>query len=291
MKKLGIFASICLTVVATSALTAHKSRERANTNSFTAAKRTEAAAQPGINAAAPRTYKIKLENDQNNQVQIEVYRSSVRVVGHNADEVVIEADNYEVPERAAGLRSLFSEAEDNTNLGLAVNQENNTLNIIQANRRGGEYTIKVPKNVTVVYHEASPHGGNFELADTNGEIDLKLHHASATLTNVTGPVKANTLHGHLNITFSQLNQAKASAITSVHGPVDITLPGNTKADLELAANHGEIYTDFDISRPSDSKNGLTKIAGGNTIKGKTNNGGVAMSVSAVHNDIFIRKQK
>lgn len=277
MKKLVLLASVCFTLTATSMVTPRKNPE--------------STIQVNVNEGEPRTYKTKLGNDKNNQVQIEVYRSSVQVVGHNGDEVIIQTDNYNLPERAAGLRSLFSEVEDNTNMGLAVIKENNTLKIVQASRRGGNYTIKVPKNVTLIYHEASPHGGKFELSDTAGEIDIDLFHASATLTNITGPVKAKTLHGHLDIKFAQLNQAKGSSINSVHGPVDITLPANTKADLELKAVHGEIYTDFDISRPSQGKDGLTKLAGGNSVKGKTNNGGVEMNVSAVHSDIFIRKQK
>ncbi|WP_246343622.1 DUF4097 family beta strand repeat-containing protein [Adhaeribacter radiodurans] len=287
MKKSGILAFVCFTIMATSVVTAHRSLE--SKNSFTTPKPLESTAK--VNAIAPLTYKTKLSNRKDNQVQIQVYRSSVEVVGHNSDEVIIEAKDYEVPERAAGLHSLFSEVEDNTNLGLAVVKENNTLKIMQASRRGSEYTIKVPKNVAVIYHETSPHGGKFELSDTAGEIDLELQHASATLTNITGPVQANAIHGHLDIKFSELNQAKGSSIKSVHGPIDITLPSTTKADWELAANHGEIYTDFDISRPTDSKNGLAKIAGSNTIKGKTNNGGVEMNISAVHSDIFIRKQK
>ncbi len=291
MKKLVILASVCFTITATSMVTAYRNLERPRTKILTTIIQPEASLPTGYLEPQSRTYKTKLGNNKENQVQIEVYRSAVRVVGHNSDEVIIEAEDYNVPERAEGLRSLFSEVEDNTNLGLAAIKENNTLRIVQASRRGANYTIKVPKNVAVTYHESSPHGGKFELADTEGEIDLELNHASATLTNITGPVQANTVHGHLDIKFSQLNQAKSSSIKSVHGPVDITLPGNTKADLELEANHGEIYTDFDISRPSDSKNGLAKIAGGNTIKGKTNNGGVEMSVSAVHSDIFIRKQK
>ncbi len=288
MKKTGIFAAVCLIIVVnTGVVVAHLSPDYS----------AESTNQPGTKAMATnpgtqaRTYKTKLGNSKDNQIHIEVYRSKMEVVGHNSDEVIIEASNYDVPERAEGLRSLFSEVEDNTELGLAVIKEKNILKIVQASRRGGEYTIKVPKNVAIVYHESSPHGGKFELSDTAGEIDLELHHASATLTNITGPINANTVHGHIDIKFAELNQAKSSSIKSVHGPVDITLPGNTKADLELEANHGEIYTDFAISRPNDSKNGLTKIAGGNTIKGKTNNGGVGMSVSAVHSDIFIRKQK
>lgn len=292
MKKTGILAAVCLIIVVnTGVVVAHLSPDypsESNSASILQPGTKDMATNPGTQA---RTYKTKLGNNKDNQVQIEVYRSKVEVVGHNSDEVIIEASNYEVPKRAQGLRSLFSEAEDNTELGLAVIKDKNILRIVQASRRGGEYTIKVPKNVTIVYHESSPHGGKLALSETTGEIDLELHHASATLTNITGPVNANTIHGHLDITFAELNQAKSSSIKSVHGPVDITLPGNTKADLELEANHGEIYTDFDISRPSDSKNGLPKIAGGSTIKGKTNNGGVGMSISAVHSNIYIRKQK
>lgn len=284
MKKSVILALFCLALAAKSVVTAHRNPGHASQKSLNQANQNKAAAEP-------RTYKTKLGNDKNNQVQIEVYRSSVQVIGHNSDEVIIQNDEYDMPERAAGLRSLYSEVEDNTNLGLSVTKENNILKIVQASRRGGNYTIKVPKNVAVIYHEANAHGGKFNLSDTDGEVDIDLFHASATLTNITGPVKAKTLHGHLDIKFSQLNQAKASSINSVHGPIDITLPVNTKADFDLQATHGEIYTDFDLSRPSDSKNGLTKIAGGNSIKGKTNNGGVEMSISAVHSDIFIRKQK
>jgi hypothetical protein len=286
MKKSITLAAVCLAITTTSFINMRPpEREKQNKETITRPARVMAEEEL-------RTYKTKLGNDKNKQVQLEVYRSTVQVVGHNSDEVVIETRSYHLPERAAGLRSLFSQVEDNTNLGLAVLKENNTLRIVQATRRGGRYTIKVPKNVAVVYHEENtPFGGKFSLSGTEGEIDVKLHHGSATLTNITGPLKANSIHGRLDITFSHLNQAKASTINSVHGPVDITLPANTKADFELSANHGEIYTDFDLNRDRDQKDGLTKIAGGHTIMGKTNNGGVAMNVSAIHSDIFIRKQK
>ena len=292
MKTVLISSLICFTIPLSGIVTVPRSSGSETKITITAAAKTSGDNRENrVDPGEARTYKTKLGNNKNNQVQIEVYRSSVQVTGHNSDEVIIETNDYSLPERAAGLRSLYSQAEDNTNLGLAVIKENNVLKIVQASRRGGNYTIKVPKNVAVVYHEANPHGGKFNLSNTEGEIDIDLHHASATLTNITGPVKAKTLHGHLDIKFSQLNQAKATSINSVHGPIDITLPGNTKADLELQTTHGEIYTDFDLKRASDNKDGLTKVAGGNTITGKTNNGGVAMNISAVHSDIFIRKQK
>ncbi len=288
MKKSLLLASACLAITTTSFVTMDIARpDKKIKESAVSSVQVSEEDEKG----EPLTFRINLDNVESNQIQIEVYGSSVHVMGHDADEVVIETRSYDLPERAAGLRSLFSQVEDNTKLGMSVLKEDNTLRIIQANRQEGEYTIKVPKNVRVVYHEENPHGGDFKLTDTAGEIDIELLHGNATLTNITGPVKASTVHGNIDIIFTQLNQAKASTINSVHGPIDITLPVNTSADFELSANHGEIYTDFDIIRATDNKGGLTKIAGGETIQGKTNDGGVAMNISTVHSDIYIRKSK
>lgn len=289
MKKIVILASACLAITGTGFVNVHQ-REYNNQNKEATTILALQQRERDLQDEA-RSFKIPLANDKNNQVQIEVYQSSVEVIGHDSEEVVIETKDFRLPERAEGLKSLFSQAEDNTNLGLAVNKEGNLLKIVQAHRRGGHYLIKVPKNVAVLYHESNPHGGNINVADTKGEIDIKLLHGSATLTNITGPVKAHSIHGRLDITFSELHQAEASTINSVHGPIDISLPVNTNADLELSTNHGEIYTDFDLNLAQNGKDGLTKIVGGDTINGKTNNGGVAMNVSAVHSNIFIRKSK
>ncbi|MDQ4141964.1 MAG: hypothetical protein M3142_15765, partial [Bacteroidota bacterium] len=78
MKKTGILAVVCLSITVTSVVTAHKNQEQANSNFLTAkVNQTETKARVNNNEAEPRTYKTKLGNDKNNQVQIEVYRSKV----------------------------------------------------------------------------------------------------------------------------------------------------------------------------------------------------------------------
>ncbi|QCR25130.1 hypothetical protein C1N53_16780 [Pontibacter sp. SGAir0037] len=226
------------------------------------------------------------------KVLITMFSSKVQIIGHNSDEVVIETNGYTPPPaRAAGLKPLYNQAEDNSGLGLAVTKEGNSLRVTKASRQSAQYTIRVPKTASVVYEEADWTGDDITLTDIAGEIELKLNTAGATLTNVSGPVIANTTAGDINIKFSSLNQSKPSAISSVAGTVDISLPATTKANFKLKTIQGEVYTDFDMNLEKNNQGDLTKIAGGNNINGKTNGGGVEMSVYTISNDMFIRKSK
>lgn len=241
----------------------------------------------------PLTHRVKLANSKESRVIISVFNSGVEVVGHNGDEVIIEAEGGVVapPARAKGLKPLYNSVEDNTGLGLAVTKDNNTLRISKASRQNGNYVIRIPKNAAVVYEETNWTGDNLALTNMNGEIELKLNNSTARLTNVTGPVIANTTAGDIIVKFSSLNQSKPSAISSVAGAVDITLPPNTKANLKLKSIQGEVYSDFDMNLGKNTKSGLPRVAGGDTIEGTTNGGGVEMSLYTISGDMFIRKSK
>lgn len=281
MKKLMLLASVCL-LLNSSATLAQIS------GGGTTVKRDNSS----TTQAKPLISKTKLANAKGSQVVITMFNSDVQVEGHNLDEVVIEAKGYEAPPaRAAGLKPLYNQVEDNTGMGLSIMKENNTIRINKASRQNGQYTIRVPNNAAVVFHETNWTGGNLSMSDLNGEIELKLNSSNATLTNITGPVVANTIGSDLVIKFSNLNQTKPSAISTVAGTVDIHLPANTKADFKLKTIQGEIYSDFDMNIARDTKSNLPRVTGGNNIEGKTNGGGVEITLYTISGDMFIRKSK
>jgi hypothetical protein len=239
-----------------------------------------------------RTYRVKLGNGKDRKIIFNLFSSQVTVVGHNSDEVVLEGTGASTaPARAEGLKPLYNQQEDNTGMGLSAVKENNTLTITKASRANGKYTIKVPKNASIVFKEANWNSSNLTLSDVDGEVELKLNGGNAILNNVSGPIVANSITGNLTIKFATLEQNKPNAISTISGKVDITLPANTKADFRLKSMQGEIYTDFDMNLKKSSDSDMQLIGGGSTISGKTNGGGVEISVQSISSDIYIRKKK
>lgn len=237
-------------------------------------------------------YKTKLANTKDRKVTIEMDAASLKIEGHNSDDVIIQASSgYEAPpERAKGLKPIYNTNVDNSGIGLAVTPENGGLRIEKATRRQIKYTIKLPRKVALLYQEVNWQGSHVSITNMDGDLEIKTNNASVDLTNVTGPVVANTINGEVKIVYSTLSQEKPTAISTINGPVDITLPANAKANLKLRSINGEMYTDFDLGVKT-SKDGMSKVGGGHDIDGTTNGGGVEMQLKTITSNIYIRKQK
>ncbi|WP_420150846.1 hypothetical protein [Spirosoma sp.] len=242
--------------------------------------------------ANAQEYKTKLTNSKDRKVTIEMDAAQLKIEGHNSDEVIIQASTgYEAaPERAKGLKPIYNTAVDNSSIGLAVTPESGGLKIEKAARKQITYTIKLPRKVAILYQETNWHGSNITISNMDGDLEIRTNNSAIDLNNVTGPVVANTINGEVNIVYSSLSQEKPTAISTINGPIDITLPANAKANLKLRSVGGEMYTDFDLGM-KNSKDGLAKVGGGRNIDGSTNGGGVEMQLKTINSNIYIRKQK
>ncbi|ADB39351.1 DUF4097 family beta strand repeat-containing protein [Spirosoma linguale] len=237
-------------------------------------------------------YKTKLTNAKDRKITIEMDATSLKIEGHNSDDILIQASSgYEAPpERAKGLKPIYNTAVDNSGIGLAVTTENGGLKIEKATRKPIKYTMKLPRKVALLYQETNWQGSLISISNMDGDLEIKTNNASIDLTNVTGPVVANTINGEVKVVYSTLSQGKPTAISTINGPVDITLPANAKANLKLRSINGEMYTDFDLGVKT-SKDGMSKVGGGHDIDGTTNGGGVEMQLKTITSNIYIRKQK
>lgn len=238
-------------------------------------------------------YKTKLANSKDHKVTFEMAASEIKIEGYNGDEVVISTSSpmEALPERAKGLKPLYYAAVDNSGIGLSVTPENGGLKIEKATRKSMKYIVKLPRKVGVLYHEANWQGGaNITITNMDGDLEVRTNGSNINLINVTGPIVANSTSGEVKIVYSSLSQEKPTAISTVAGTIDITLPASTKSNMKLRSITGEMYTDFDLGLKS-SKDGLAKIGTGNNIEGTTNGGGVEMQINTISSEIYIRKQK
>lgn len=237
-----------------------------------------------------KEFVIKLNKPgQPGSVKIESM-GDLQVENHAGKDVVLTASGLSsIPERAQGLSLVSDGLVDNTGMGVSVQQVDNAVEIRGlANRSDIRYKLLVPSNVSLNISNRKNQGDDIRISGVTNEIEVNLQSGNLILDNVTGPVIANTMHGSIDVKFSKVNPDKPISITSVHGHVDITLPSQTPANLDITTRHGEIYSD--ITFTSD-RNDSMKQVGGSHISGKMNGGGVDIHLQSSHNNVYVRKAK
>mgnify|MGYP001107434294 CR=1 FL=1 len=229
-----------------------------------------------------------------NTIRLVLHNTEVSIEGHNGNELIINASGYEAPpKRADGLRPLYSGGTDNSGIGLSINEENDQVTILKVGRNDVDYNFKIPKSTTVVIEEVNYAGGDIEIKNLSGEIEIKTTNSDVVMEDVSGPIVANSVSGDIDVMFSTVNQQKPTSITIVSGDVDITLPSQTAANLNLGSVSGEVYTNFDIALDQEQEGevGLVRMSMGRPIEGTINNGGVDMQVKTVSGNIYLRKSE
>lgn len=236
-------------------------------------------------------YKTKLANSSDQKVTIMLNGGNMKIEGYSGSELIIQtsAKLAPIPERAKGLRSLYNSAVDNTGIGLSVTPENGGIRIEKATRQEMPYTIRIPAKATVLYEQSNWTHSNVTVQSMESDLEIRTTNGNISLLDVTGPVVANTTNGEVKVVYSSLNQTKPTAISTINGDIDITMPTPTKATLKLSTINGEMYTDFDLNQPK--KEGMTRMGGGHVINSTTNGGGVDLQLKTINSNIYVRKQK
>jgi hypothetical protein len=243
-----------------------------------------------IIGAAQKTFKKGFSAGKQ-KVVLMMDKSSVDITGYAGNEVEISTDSeYTVrplPDRAKGLKPLHNGASDNTGIGLDVQESGGVVTIKKAVGRNMTFKIKIPAGADLTYEQNDWQHNALTIKDLTGEVEVKGRGTTINIENVTGPIVANTTNGSIDVVFTKVNQSKPTHISAINGHVDITLPSDTKTNIEMSATNGESFTDFDIKYDENvgfSMGNRTQVAG--TING----GGVELSLNSINNNVYLRKK-
>jgi lia operon protein LiaG len=227
--------------------------------------------------------------------------SDLEIIGTKDAEIRIIAEDYEgPPEKAAGLRPMSATGPDNSGIGLNIEQDGNTVIISGAHRHmdDTDYTIMLPANVRLRIDYSSFQSDDIIIRGMTNEVEIKSQVGDLTFMDVTGPLVASTLSANINVVFTELSQASPTALASISGDVDISLPADSKGNFSISTTSGEIYTDLDFDAENLSGESRRKgkgvysgFPGAVNVNAMLNGGGVEVSLRSVSGDIFIRKAK
>lgn len=224
---------------------------------------------------------------------------SLQNTGGNA--IVIESDfNLEKPERADGLK-LLGAAEDNTDLGINVSEENGVIVIQGATRqvRDYKYKISIPEGMAVNLDYNSPFAKNDISVDSfNGSLEIKTLNANIKIGKSSGPFTINTISGNIEVVFDKLNQNEPTSLATINGYIDITMPASDKANFEINTINGNVYNNLDVKASAkESDKAKERLAYGMDVmrmKGANsytlNGGGQKVFLKTISGNIYLRKK-
>jgi len=133
-----------------------------------------------------------------------------------------------------------------------------------------ELEVKLPQNIAM------------NIKSKFGDIDIE---------NFQGELYAKNTHGHINAVFSKPLR-KDVKLYSTHNFVDVSVPSNSKLNVDLKSSHGEMLTDLylEFQQGVGGKNNSCSSSK-SRIVANLNGGGTNLKLKATHNNVYLREYK
>jgi hypothetical protein len=233
-------------------------------------------------------------------LNVQLMDGAMTIRGTDRRDVLIEARGGEEErgdrddQAAAGLRRLTQRG------GFTVDEQANTMRLIGSQRRGGSYTIEVPRRTNLKLSIVN--GDTIAVDSVEGDVETSnVNGPSTTLTNISGSVVANATNGRILATIARVTAQKAMAFSALNGNVDVTLPASVKANVKLRSDQGDVFTDFDVQltaskeapvvKDTRKSNGRYRIEVDRSLYGTINGGGPEFELRSFNGNVYLRRGK
>jgi DUF4097 and DUF4098 domain-containing protein YvlB len=219
------------------------------------------------------------------RVSLENIQGAVRVIGWDRNEVRVDAVKRAYSAERLAEADIRVEATADA-VRIKTRYPQNTLNFNNSaeerfnNPASVEYTLSVPRgarldSITLV-------NGALSIEGMTGEVKASSVNGHVAARGLSSRVRLSVVNGALEAAFNQLGAANDIELTSVNGPVTVTLPSDSNAELRANSVHGTIGNDF----------GLPVRRGpyvGRDLAGTLGAGGASVKLSSVNGPVRIRR--
>jgi DUF4097 and DUF4098 domain-containing protein YvlB len=232
------------------------------------------------------------------RLEVALFSGDISVEAYDGNEVVIVADapirgaDDTEPAREDGLRRIQS-----SSVGLTVEENDNTVSVrMDFSPKNADLEIRVPRRTSV--KASLVNGGDVEIDSVTGEHELSNVNGDVIANDIAGSAVINATNGDVRATFTTVDATKPMSFTSFNGDVDVTLPGNLAADLIVASQQGDVYTDFEVQAQDDPPNVQRSGGpGGRYVVRRTQQtryaiggGGPDIQLKTFNGDVMIRRR-
>ena len=230
-------------------------------------------------------------------LKVHLVTGSIKVTGYDGKDIVINTSPRTGDEEEGSKTSENGMKRISTPGGFEITakEADNTVTVNTGNpNRAVDLDLKIPQDVKLKL--GTVNDGEVVVENVRGELEVNNVNDKITLTNISGSVVANTVNGDINVTFKTVDPKAPMAFSTLNGDVNVTLPADTKANLKLKSDNGDVFSDFDVDidkTPAKidktTEPGLYKIKKDDWVYGKINGGGPEMLMKNMQGNIYVKK--
>lgn len=220
-----------------------------------------------------------------NKIEIIANTTIILKTHSNSNLLISSTENKAIKKDAMGLKPIFG--KDNTGFNVFVEQNNSTIKVESFQPRvANPLVIYLPETINI--SAESRINNDINISGFKNEVEAKTNRGDINITNVNGPVIVENSRGNTFIIFEEVSQNSPISLINSRGDIDITIPENTEANIEVSVPRGELYTDFELITVEDYKK--DKIRASRNIRSKLNDGGVSIIIIATFGNVYLRKK-
>jgi DUF4097 and DUF4098 domain-containing protein YvlB len=214
------------------------------------------------------------------RVELDNINGAVHISTWDQNEVKVDAVKYaDSKERLEQARIDIDSGKDHLSIRTKYPDHNLTFNWGSHNNPASvEYTLTVPR--TARLDEIKLINGSLDVTGVTGEVHASCINGTLEAHNLSGRADLSTINGHLDAKFDQL-RGSSLELKSVNGSVELTIPSDSKAEIEASTVSGRIDNDFGLHVNHHS-------FVGHDLRGELGNGGPRIKLSNVNGRIEIR---
>lgn len=226
-----------------------------------------------------RTYPLAASG----RVSLENINGTVRIVAWDRNEVKVDAvkraytaerlaeAEIRIDANADSIRIKTKYPEDRTEWNDGDRRYRNPASV--------DYTLTVPRGAQL--DRVQLINGPLEIEGVRGDVDAGSVNGRVTARGLVGRAHLSVVNGPLEATFDRFDEAKSVELSSVNGPVTLSVPSDANAEIRVSTLHGGISNDF----------GLPVRRGrfiGQEMAGRLGGGGTFVKLSSVNGPVNVR---
>jgi DUF4097 and DUF4098 domain-containing protein YvlB len=214
------------------------------------------------------------------RVELDNINGAVHISTWDQNEVKVDAVKYaDSKERLEQARIEIDSGKDHLSVRTKYPDQGLTFNWGSHNNPASvEYTLTVPR--TARLDEIKLINGSLDVTGVTGEVHASCINGRLEAHNLSGRADLSTINGHLDAKFDQL-RGSSLELKSVNGSVELTIPSDSKAEIEASTVSGGIDNDFGLHVNHHS-------FVGHDLRGELGNGGPRIKLSNINGRIEIR---